>query len=191
MLNMAFFKGLVKEHGQTFFEPVGKLMANLGKRSPSILDVINNVETFMPYVKWMAKEKLIPKGGIRPIGFNADLVSHANFAIKGLQKSAWEISSLMRKYQLGLADKQCRMSILSRKIQNLITIMVTVCYAYAQAEPMQALIADVSCHNLRNKITGRHPTDAQIRKSVSLGEAIANQKGERGYESILMKYERT
>ena len=54
MLNMAFFKGLVKEHGQTFFEPVGKLMANLGKRSPSILDVINNVETFMPYVKWMA-----------------------------------------------------------------------------------------------------------------------------------------
>ena len=191
MLNMAFFNGLVKEHGQTFFEPVGKLMANLGKRSPSILDVINNVETFMPYVKWMAKEKLIPKGGIRPIGFNADLVSHANFAIKGLQKSAWEISSLMRKYQLGLADKQCRMSILSRKIQNLITIMVTVCYAYAQAEPMQALIADVSCHNLRNKITGRHPTDAQIRKSVSLGEAIANQKGERGYESILMKYERT
>ena len=56
---------------------------------------------------------------------------------------------------------------------------------------MQALISYVSCHNLRNKITGRHPTDAQIRKSVSLGEAIANQKGERGYESILMKYERT
>jgi len=190
MLNMAFFKGLVKEHGQSFFEPVGKLMADLGKRSPNIIDIASNIETFMPYVKWMAKEKFIPKRGIKPIGFNSNLVGHANFAIKGLQKSAWEISSLMRKYQLGLADKQCRMSILSRKIQNLITIMVTVCYAYAKADPMTAHIADVSCENLKNKITGKHPTDEQIRKSVRLGEAIFYRRGKSGYESILMKYDR-
>jgi alkylation response protein AidB-like acyl-CoA dehydrogenase len=38
MLNMAFFKSLVKEHGSTFFEPVGKLMVDLGKKklNPSI-----------------------------------------------------------------------------------------------------------------------------------------------------------
>ena len=190
MLNMAFFKSLVKEHGVAFFEPVGHLMSDLGKKSLTPIDMVKNYKTFMPYAKWMVKEAVMPKSGIRPIGFNKNLVGHANFAIKGLQKSAWEISGLMRKYQLGLADKQCRMSIVSRKIQNLITIMVTVCYAFAQADYMSAFIADVSCENLKNKITGKHPTDSQIRKSVRLGEAISLKKGSRGYESILMKYDR-
>ena len=190
MLNMAFFKSLVKDHGVAFFEPVGRLMSDLGKKSLTPVDMVKNYKTFMPYAKWMVKEAVMPKSGLRPIGFNKNLVGHANFAIKGLQKSAWEISGLMRKYQLGLADKQCRMSIVSRKIQNLITIMVTVCYAYAQADYMSAFIADVSCENLKNKITGKHPTDAQIRKSVRLGEAIADKRGDRGYDSILMKYDR-
>ena len=190
MLNMAFFKSLVKDHGVAFFEPVGRLMSDLGKKSLTPVDMVKNYKTFMPYAKWMVKEAVMPKSGLRPIGFNKNLVGHANFAIKGLQKSAWEISGLMRKYQLGLADKQCRMSIVSRKIQNLITIMVTVCYAYAQADYMSAFIADVSCENLKNKITGKHPTDAQIRKSVRLGEAIANKRGGRGYDSILIKYDR-
>jgi hypothetical protein len=112
MLNMAFFKSLVKEHGKTFFEPVGQLMSDLEKKSPSPMDIVRNYKTFMPYVNWMVKETFLPKGGIRPIGFNKHLVKHADFAIRGLQKSGQEISGLMRKYQLGLADKQCRMSIL-------------------------------------------------------------------------------
>jgi len=191
MLNMAFFKSLVKEHGVAFFEPVGRLMSDLGKKSLSPVDMAKNYKTFIPYAKWMVKEAIIPKSGIRPIGFNSDLVRHANFAIKGLQKSAWEISGLMRKYQLGLADKQCRMSIISRKVQNLITMMVTVCYAYThQADALSPFIADVSCENLKNKITGKHPTDSQIKKSVRLGEAIANQRSLSGYGSILMGYDR-
>jgi len=191
MLNMAFFKSLVKEHGVAFFEPVGRLMSDLGKKSLSPVDMAKNYKTFIPYAKWMVKEAIIPKSGIRPIGFNSDLVRHANFAIKGLQKSAWEISGLMRKYQLGLADKQCRMSIISRKVQNLITMMVTVCYAYThQTDALSPFIADVSCENLKNKITGKHPTDSQIKKSVRLGEAIANQRSLSGYGSILMGYDR-
>ena len=187
MLNMAFFKSLVKEHGKRYFEPVGKLMASLDKKSPSVTDVVKNYQTFLPYVNWMAKEAIIPKRGIRPIGFNKDLVNHAKFAIKGLQKSAWEISALMRKYQLGLADRQCRMSILSRKIQNLTTIMVTVCYAFAKGDQLSAEIANVSCDNLTNKITGNHPTDAQIKKSVMLGQKIS-EKDITSYNSVLMRY---
>jgi len=186
MLNMAFFKSLVKEHGKTFFEPVGQLMSSLEKKSPSPMDVIRNHKTFTPYLNWMIREMLLPKSGIRPIGFNKDLVKHANFAIKGLQKSGWEISSLMRKHQLRLSDRQCRMSILSRKIQNLMTMMVTVCYAYAKADYLTAEIADVSCENLMNKITGRHPTDSQIRKSISLGEKLCCEQVSQ--KSILMKY---
>jgi len=186
MLNMAFFKSLVKEHGKTFFEPVGQLMSDLGKKNPTLVDVIKNRETFMPYVNWMFKEVVFPKGGIRPIGFNKALVSHANYAIKGLQKTAWEISSLMRKHQLKLADRQCRMSILSRKIQNLVTMMATVCYAFAKADTLTAHIADVSCDNLRNKITGDHQTDMQIRNSVSLGRELSSEDAT--FESVLMQY---
>jgi len=187
MLNMAFFKSLVKEHGKTFFEPVGQLMSNLEKKSLSPMDIVKNYETFMPYVNWMVKEAFLPKSGIRPMGFNADLAKHTNFAIKELQKSGREVSALMRKHQLRLADRQCSMSILSRKIQNLITIMATVCYASAKPYGMNVQIADVSCENLKNRITGRHPTDLQIRKSVSLGEKLCFEQASQ--ESILMKYE--
>ena len=196
MLNMAFFKSLVKEHGKNFFEPIGKLMASKGKKKPSVVDVVKNYKTFLPYIKWMTKEKLFPKSGIRPIGFNKNLVNHANFAIKELQRSAWEVNSLMLKHQLKLADRQCRMSILSRKIQNLITIMVTVCYAYAKGDHMTAFIADVSCENLKNKINGQNPTDSQIRKSVALGESLfihdiygrCQHSNSAHFDSILMKY---
>jgi alkylation response protein AidB-like acyl-CoA dehydrogenase len=190
MLNMAFFKSLVKEHGKTFFEPVGQLMSDLGKKSPSLMDIVRNHKTFMPYANWMVKEMFLPKSGIRPIGFNKALAKHADFAVKGLQKSGQEISGLMRKYQLGLADKQCRMSILSRKIQNLTAMMATVCYAFAKANPLTAQIADVSCENLKNKITGNHPTDAQIKKSVRIGEVIAGRGIELGCDSVLMGYDR-
>jgi hypothetical protein len=151
--------------------------------------MLKNYGVFVPYAKWIFTEATTIKSGIRPIGFNKNLVSHANFAIKNLQSSAWEISSLMRKYQLKLADKQCRMSILSRKIQNLITMMVTICYAFAKADTTMALIADVSCENLKNKITGNHPTDKQIRKSVDLGEILASQYEDNGFDSILMRYD--
>ena len=189
MLNMAFFKSLVKDHGKTYFEPVGKLMAKLGKKNLSPVDIVNNYKTFLPYAKWVFSEVSTMKTGIRPIGFNDNLVTHANFAIKHLQKSAWEISGLMRKHQLRLADRQCRMSILSRKIQNLVTMMVTVCYAFSKADVMMACIADVSCENLKNKITGSHPTDAQIKKSVSLGKTLCLQATDGGEDSILMRYD--
>ena len=189
MLNMAFFKSLVKDHGSTFFEPVGKLMSGLGKKSLSPIDIIKNYKTFTPYAEWLIKETILPKRGIRPIGFNSNIIDHANYAIRGLQRSALEISGLMRKYQLGLADKQCRMSILSRRIQHLVTMMVTVCYTFAKADPLMAAIADVSCENLKNKITGSHPTDFQIRKSVSLGKTLANPQNGNVYDSILMRYD--
>lgn len=189
MLNMAFFKSLVKDHGAEYFEPVGKLMSQLGKKSPSPLDVIKNHKTFTPYAGWLFKEATAFKRGIRPIGFNKNLVKHANYAIKNLQRSAWDISSLMRKHQLKLADRQCRMSIVSRNIQHLITMMITVCYAYAKGDSLTAQVADVSCENIKNKITGSHPTDIQIKKSTSLGESLLKQEGATlSTHPILMKY---
>ena len=33
MLGMGFFKSLIKEHGKTYFEPIGRVLAELGVRS--------------------------------------------------------------------------------------------------------------------------------------------------------------
>ena len=38
MLGMAFFKSLVKEHGKTFFEPIGKALQAAGIRKPNPLN---------------------------------------------------------------------------------------------------------------------------------------------------------
>ena len=38
MLGMAFFKSLVKQHGQRFFEPIGKALAAAGIRKPNLLN---------------------------------------------------------------------------------------------------------------------------------------------------------
>ncbi len=54
---------------------------------------------------------------------------------------------------------------------------------------MTGFIADVSCENLKNKITGSHPTDEQIRKSVSLGAVLADQSGGSDLDSVLMRYD--
>ena len=65
--------------------------------------------------------------------------------------------------------------------------MVTVCYAFAKGDQLSAEIANVSCDNLTNKITGNHPTDAQIKKSVMLGQKIS-EKDITSYNSVLMRY---
>jgi hypothetical protein len=132
---------------------------------------------FLPYVKWFAKEKLTPKYVVAPNEqyLPPHLKNHVEFAIKNLQKIASEISALMRRYQLRLADKQCRMSLLSQKIQNLITMLVTLGYTATHYDEITAQIADVACDNLKNEILGRHPSDQQIKKSVKLGEKLSDE----------------
>jgi hypothetical protein len=177
MLNMAFFKSLVKEHGVKYFEPIGKAMMEAGIKKPSPVDVIKNYKVFLPYAKWLFKEKLYSKysASFNDQTFPPQLKNHADFAIENLQKVASEISSLMRRYQLRLADKQCRMSLLSHKIQNLITMLATLGYTATHYDEITEQIADVACDNLKNEILGKHPNDYQIRKSVKLGEKLSNE----------------
>jgi alkylation response protein AidB-like acyl-CoA dehydrogenase len=193
MLNMAFFKSLVKDHGVKYFEPIGKAMADLKKKKLSPVDMARNYKCLVPYAKWLLKDTFVPRDRDR-IFLNTgncaiakSLEFHADFAMRNLQRCSSEISSTMRKYQLKLADRQCTISMLSKKIQHLITMLATIGYAGTRSHsPVTLEIADVSCDLLRNKITGSHPTDKQIRKTVSLGKKI----GERPVDtnSIMMRY---
>tara|TARA_R110000824_G_scaffold10866_1_gene47501 strand:+ start:2378 stop:4252 length:1875 start_codon:yes stop_codon:yes gene_type:complete len=196
MLNMAFFKSLVKDHGAKYFEPVGKMMARLNKKKPSPLDVARNYKCFVPYSKWLLADACCPRDRDR-VAFDINnrvlgksLESHADFATRNLQRCSSEISSTMRKHQLKLADRQCTISMLSKKIQNLITMIATIGYAYNNLDSVNTLeVADVSCELLRNKITGRHPTDAQIKKISSTGKRISSDAvDDLDTSSIMMRY---
>src|SRR5699024_5873541 len=135
MLGMAFFKSLVKHHGTTFFEPIGKALQKAGIRQ---LNPMNPGHAWAlrkalaPYAKWYLRERFSSKPRPSLAGLPTTLRHHAEYAIEGLQRSPLEISRTMQKHQLKLADRQCRMSEMSARIQNLVVILCTSLYAARQ-----------------------------------------------------------
>ncbi len=86
----------------------------------------------------------------------------------------------MSKHQLGLADRQCRMSELSQRLQDAVTMLCTALYAARQNDEVVRQAADVFCQDLRRKLTGERPSDRYYRTVTKLGEAIV----EGGFKSI-------
>ncbi|MBA3484627.1 MAG: acyl-CoA/acyl-ACP dehydrogenase, partial [Pirellulales bacterium] len=108
MLAMGFFKSLVKDHGKTFFEPIGKTLAAKGIKKPNPFNpahawALRGVVT--PYIKWTAARRLTrtPRPALPPMP--GALRQHAEFASSELQRMALEISGTMSKFQLALADR--------------------------------------------------------------------------------------
>src|SRR4051794_14914007 len=111
MLGMAFFKSLIKEHGKTYFEPIGKVLAGLGVKQPTTPAHFWALRQPMAaYAKWLVGEKLAGAAHPQLPSMPANLAAHARYAIAAMQKSRLEISTAMRTHQLRLADRQCRMS---------------------------------------------------------------------------------
>lgn len=176
MLAMGFFKSLVKQHGTTYFEPIGKALAAAGIRQPNPLNPAHAWAlrgALVPYGKWLVGEKLraIPRPQL-PIMPPA-LRAHAEFAGDQLQRAAGEISGTMRKFQLKLADRQCRMAELSLRVQKMIVILCTSLYA-AKEDALTQQAADVLCCDLTRDLTGQRPSNDYYRTVTRLGEAIAN-----------------
>jgi hypothetical protein len=120
------------------------------------------------------------------------LAEHAQYAIKLLRGFPLEISGTMRKHQLKLADRQCRMAELSQRVQDTITLLVTALWARQKDEATTAA-ADLLCQDLRRKLTGDRPSDHYYRDASKLADIILGG----GFEAIagapraeiLMKYE--
>src|SRR5262249_40477328 len=139
MLGMAFFKSLVKQHGKTYFEPIGRIVAGLGVKQPNMAvpsHLAKLAPALVPYIKWLTHEQF----GCRPVPPLPPLpeqwADHAQFALDRLSRVAREISGTMRKHQLQLADRQCRMSELSLRVQNMVTMLVTALHAGRQRDEM-------------------------------------------------------
>jgi hypothetical protein len=102
------------------------------------------------------------------------LREHAEFACERLQRMALEISGTMSRFQLKLADRQCRMAELSQRCQDLITMLTTSMYGARHEDPLTRDAADILCQNLRQKLLGRRPSNHYFRRAAELGAAIAD-----------------
>jgi butyryl-CoA dehydrogenase len=196
MLSMAFFKSLVKNHGVEFFEPIGKTLHAAGIKNPNLANPVHLWKLkgpFWKYGKWAAGERMRPKPRPKLPTMPERLRGHAEFASSMLQRSPREISGTMSKHQLGLADRQCRMSELSQRLQDAVTILCTSLFAARQNDEVVQQAADVFCQDLTRKITGQRPSDRYFKSVTKLGEAIVGGgfKSIAGVEAgdIMMKYD--
>lgn len=183
MLSMAFFKSLVKQHGVQYFEPVGKALQASGIKKPNLANPAHLWalrKAFGPYAAWLAGQYLRPKPRTSLPSLPPALARHAEFATAFLQRSPRDISGTMSKHQLGLADRQCRMSELSQRLQDAVTILCTVLYAARQNDEVVRQAADVMCQDLTRKITGERASDRYYRTVTKLGAAIVDG----GFKSI-------
>jgi len=183
MLAMGFFKSLVKNHGVTFFEPIGKALAAAGIKKPNPFNPSHMLalkDVAWPYLKWLTARRLLPVASAELPSMPKALAEHAEFACDRLQRMALEISMTMSKFQLALADRQCRMVELSQRTQDLIVILATSLYGARHEDTMIRDAADVMCRNLRHKLLGRRASNHYFRQATGLGAGVA----EGGFKSI-------
>jgi alkylation response protein AidB-like acyl-CoA dehydrogenase len=179
MLGMAFFKSLVKQHGMSYFEPVGKALHR------------NNMKTFSPanpahvwrlrsemwsYGKWFLGQSFSLGTRQDTSGMSPRLSNHVDFALRMLSKHPRELSLMMVKHQLKLPDRQCRIAEISQRIQDTIVLLVTALYANQKNDEITIAAADILCDDLRRKLTGKRPSDSYFRNAGRLADMIIEGK---------------
>jgi alkylation response protein AidB-like acyl-CoA dehydrogenase len=196
MLGMAFFKSLVKEHGKRFFEPIGKAVQRLGMKNPNPMNPLHAWKLrkeLAPYARWKVGQVLAPRDRQQVPGMDKRLAEHVDFALANFGRLRGEVSKAMEKYQLKLADRQCRMAELSQRIQDNVVVLVTALWGHRQGNEASVAAADILCQDLRRKLTGERPSDRYFRDASKLADVILSG----GFESIagvpreeiMMKYE--
>ena len=144
------------------------------------------------YAKWYTRRKLVGSSWSPLPSMPNQLREHAVFAQRVLSRAGMQISGTMRKHQLKIPDRQCRMSMISSRLQDAIVILVTSLYAAKSDDETTAAAADGMCRELRRRITGEKPTDRDFRQVTELGQSIVEQGWgelrEVRSEEILMPY---
>lgn len=183
MLGMAFFKTLVKNHGLQFFEPIGRRLQERGIRQPNMANPLHAWalrRELWTYSKWMLADRVQGKQHGVLADVRAPFSMHIEFAIDMLQKCPREISGTMRKHQLKLADRQCRIAELSQRVQDVVTVLVTALWGQQQSDEASRAAADIACQDLVRKLVGGRPSDAYFRACGKLADMVING----GFEAI-------
>jgi alkylation response protein AidB-like acyl-CoA dehydrogenase len=196
MLGLAFFKSLVKEHGKAFFEPIGKALQEhqirtLQPWNPRHLWALRR--ELGAYTRWSLGQKFSSRDRQQVPGLDARLADHVGFALDCFHRYPRELSAVMTKHQLKLADRQCRMAELSQRVQDTVVMLVTALWGHQQKDEAAVAAADMLCQDLRRKHTGQRPSDRFFRDAGKLADVIIGG----GFEAlagvprqeILMRYE--
>jgi alkylation response protein AidB-like acyl-CoA dehydrogenase len=197
VLGLAFFKSLIKEHGKQFFEPIGKALQANGIKSFNPLHPLHAWKLrreLLSYTKWKLAQKFRGRDRQHLPDLDPRLQGHLDFALTQFGKFPQEISGAMVKHQLKLVDRQCRMAELSQRVQDTVTMAVTLLHAGRQKNAAVIAAADLLCQDLRRKLTGERPTDRYFKEVNELADHIESNNGADFFrdvpvEEILMKYE--
>jgi alkylation response protein AidB-like acyl-CoA dehydrogenase len=196
ILGLAFFKSLVKEHGKRFFEPVGKALQRAGIKQPNVANPLHAWalrKEIGAYVRWTVVQKFRRTDRQTLPNMDPRLAEHLSYALDQFGRVPREISGIMSKYQLKLADRQCRMAEVSQRVQDTVLMLVTALWGHRQKNEAMVAAADILCQDLRRKLTGQRPSDRYFRDVAKLADDILAG----GFEAIagvpraeiLMKYE--
>ncbi|WP_237228987.1 acyl-CoA dehydrogenase family protein [Rubinisphaera sp. JC750] len=195
MLGMAFMKSLIKQHGKTYYEPIGKALQKAGIKQPNPANPAHLFalrQAAMPYLKWRIGESLVwPKrDDYEDIPFQ--LREHVESSVERLQGARTAVDGLMQKYQLALADRQCTMADVSQRIQDQIVSLVSCLYASERDTELNVAAADVLARHLNQRSTGRRPGGAYFKAVTHLGAMVINRGedllGGIEAEAIMMPY---
>ncbi len=196
MLGMAFFKSLIKEHGKRFFEPIGKALQQhhiraFNPMNPGHLWKLRHEAA--PLARWTIGQRLRRRDRPHVAGMDPRLARHVTFAADLCRRHARELSAAMGRYNLKLADRQCRMAELSQRVQDTMVMLVTAMWAHGKQNEVLTASADVLCQDLRRKLTGERPSDAYFRDVDRLADRVLAGEFEDLRDvpaaGILMKYE--
>lgn len=204
MLGLAFFKSLVKQHGLAFFEPIGKTLQQAGIRAFNPMNPRHAWalrRELASYTRWLFSQKFVGREPSRVppdvlgegVRVEPRFAEHLAFAFDLFRRFPAELSAAMRKHQLKLADRQCRMAELSQRVQDAVTLLVTALWGQRQTDEVRSAAADILCQDLRRKLTGQRPSDRYFRDCAHLADLIIAGQADvlagvpRG--EILMRYE--
>jgi alkylation response protein AidB-like acyl-CoA dehydrogenase len=196
MLGLAFFKSLVKQHGKQFFEPIGQALQRAGIRrfnplNPRHAWVLRH--ELAAYTRWTLGRRFGRRPAPKVPAMDARLADHVRFALRLFRRHPGELSAALRKHQLKLADRQCRMAELSQRVQDTVVVLVTALWGARQKDGVKVAAADILCQDLRRKLTGQRPGDRYFRDAAALADRIIGG----GFDElagipraeILMRYE--
>ena len=175
ILGLAFFKSLVKEHGKRFFEPIGKALQTRGIQRFNPLNPIHAFKLrkeIWAYARWKLGQKFTPRDRQTMPGMERCLAEHVQFALDSFGRLPQEVSGVLVKHQLKLADRQCRMAELSQRIQDVVTILVTALWGHRQKDEVSVAAADLLCRDLTRKLTGARPDDRYFCDAMQLADTI-------------------
>jgi hypothetical protein len=105
-------------------------------------------------------------------GLAAGLQAHVDFARESFGRLRKDISASMAKHQLKLEDRQYRMTELSQRVQDTVTMLVTALWAQQQSSEAVGAAADILCQDLRRKLTGEQPSDRYFRDVGRLADLV-------------------